>query len=300
LHPVLELLRWRAAGPSSDDGARLALVLEGGGMRGVVSSAMADALEARGLEPCFDLVVGTSAGALNGAAFLAGVARGCTENYLDADLIKRYISPRRLLIGRAAVDVAFTLDRSNPGLDADRHRRTAESRKLHAVAIDVDTARPEVLSDLTTEPELRGALLATSRLPWVGGDPVQFRGRRWLDGGLVDPVPVDTALALGATHVLVLQTRPEGVARTPAGGLAERIVARRLRALNPDLVPLARDRFAVYEQQVARIAANTTNVLGVRLPAGAPSVSQLERRTAPLRAAAEAGRARIASLLGAG
>jgi predicted patatin/cPLA2 family phospholipase len=298
LHPVLELLLQRAAGAPAD-GARLALVLEGGGMRGVVSSAMADALEARGLEPCFDLVVGTSAGALNGAAFLAGVARGCTENYLDADLIKRYISPRRLLIGRAAVDVAFTLDRSNPGLDADRHRRTAESRKLHAIAIDVATARPEVLSDLTTESELRGALLATSRLPWVGGDPVEFRGRRWLDGGLVDPVPVDTALRLGATHVLVLQTRPEGVARTPAGGLAERIVARRLRALNPDLVPLARDRFAVYEEQVARIAANTTDVLGVRLPAGAPSVSQLERRTAPLREAAEASRARIAALLDA-
>jgi predicted patatin/cPLA2 family phospholipase len=299
-HPVLELLRARAArggGADGDDGARLALVLEGGGMRGVVSSAMADALEARGLREAFDLVVGTSAGALNGAAFLAGVARGCTDNYLDADLVKRYIAPRRLLVGRAAVDVAFTLDRNNPGLDADRHRRTAESGKLHAIAIDVDTARPETLSDLTTPEELRGGLLATSRLPWLGGDPVEFRGRRWLDGGLVDPIPVDAALALGATHVLVLQTRPIGVPRTPAGGLVEKIIARRLRALNPDLVPLAAQRFTVYEDVVQRIATNTTNVLGVRLPEGTPSVSQLERSTPELRAAAEAGRAAIDALL---
>jgi predicted patatin/cPLA2 family phospholipase len=296
-HPVLELLRARAAGEARGD-ARLALVLEGGGMRGVVSSAMADALEARELRDAFDLVVGTSAGALNGAAFLAGVARGCTDNYLDADLVKRYIAPRRLLIGRAAVDVAFTLDRDNPGLDGDRHRRTAESGKLHAIAIDVATARPETLSDLTTPEELRGGLLATSRLPWLGGDPVEFRGRRWLDGGLVDPIPVDAALQRGATHVLVLQTRPEGVPRTPAGGLVERIIARRLRALNPDLVPLAAGRFAVYEDVVTRIATNTTNVLGVRLPAGTPSVSQLERSTEELRAAADAGRAAIAQLLG--
>lgn len=266
-------------------------------MRGVVSSAMADALEARGLLPCFDLVVGTSAGALNGAAFLAGVARGSTENYLDSDLIKRYISPRRLLIGRAAVDVAFTLDRSNEGLDADRHRRTAESDKLHCVAIDVATTRAEVLSDLTTEEDLRGALLATSRLPWLGGDPVAFRGRRWLDGGLVDPIPVDAAQRLGATHALVLQTRPEGVARTPAGGLVERIIERRLRALNPELVPLVGGRFAIYEDVVAHIATNTTNVFGVRLAAGTEPVSQLERRPGPLRAAAEAARARMAELL---
>src|SRR5205085_4592843 len=73
MHPVLGLLAARArAGGARGDGAALALVIEGGGMRGVVSSAMAAAIEARGLTRCLDLVVGTSAGALNGAALLAG------------------------------------------------------------------------------------------------------------------------------------------------------------------------------------------------------------------------------------
>jgi predicted patatin/cPLA2 family phospholipase len=284
-------------------------VLEGGGMRGVVSSGMADALEARALRECFDLVVGTSAGALNGAAFLAGVARACTANYCDAEVVRRYIAPRRLLIGRAAVDVAYTLDQETDELDPGRHRRTAESEApLHCVALDVDSARAEVLGDLTTVQELRGGLLATTRLPWLGGAPVEFRGRRWLDGGLVDPIPIDAAADLGATHVLVLQTRPEGVPRTPAAGLVERIIARRLRALNPDLVPLARGRFAVYEEVVARVDAATRDgsaigaggpfVYGVRLPAGTEPVGQLERRSDVLRAGAEAGRARVAALLG--
>jgi predicted patatin/cPLA2 family phospholipase len=166
------------------------------------------------------------------------------------------------------------------------------------VAIDVATAAPELLGDLTTEAELRGALLATSCLPWLGGPPVDFRGRRWLDGGLATPIPVDEALALGATHALVLQTRPVGVPRTPAGGLVERIIERRLRALNPALVPLARARFAVYEGVVERIAGNTTNVLGLRLPAGTEPVGQLERDPATLRAAAEAARACVDAVLG--
>lgn len=268
-------------------------------MRGVVSSAMADALQARGLTGAFDLVVGTSAGALNGAAFLAGVARGCTDNYSYADAVRRYIAPRRLLIGRAAVDVAYTLESSSDALDADRHRRTAESQvPLHVVALDVATARPEVLGDLTTVEDLKGGLLATSRLPWLDGPPVDFRGRRWLDGGLATPIPVAEAFALGATHALVLMTRPEGVPRTPAGGLVERLIERRLRALNPDLVPLARDRFAVYERVVDRIASDDDRTtLGVRLPAGTEPVSQLEKDPATLRAAADAGRARIAELL---
>ena len=59
------------------DGHRVALVLEGGGMRGVVSAGMTAALERFGLTPCFDLVVGSSAGAFNGVgADRRGRARG--------------------------------------------------------------------------------------------------------------------------------------------------------------------------------------------------------------------------------
>src|SRR5436853_425953 len=147
MHPVLELLGARARG-ARDDGATLALVIEGGGMRGVVSSAMTAAIEARGLTGRFDLVVGASAGAVNGGELCAG-------------------------------------------------------------------------------------RLASSRLPWIGGDPAQFRGRAYLDGGLAESIPYRTAFGAGATHALALMTWPVGVARTPPGGLADRIIERRLRRLNP-------------------------------------------------------------------
>ncbi|MBV9466501.1 MAG: patatin-like phospholipase family protein [Solirubrobacterales bacterium] len=299
-HPVIELLARRAAAASEPgrrtDGYRLALVLEGGGMRGVISAGMAAALERLGLTACFDYVVGTSAGALNGAAMIASVAQACCAAYHSAFASRRFINPYRLLIGRAAVDVAFTLDHAGEGLDAGRHDRAVNSRiPLHCVATDVDRAAPAVLSDLRSLPELRGALLASSRMPWVGGEPVPFRGRRFLDGGLAESIPHRSAMALGATHVLVAQTRPCGVSVEPASPLAERIIARRLRALNPALLELYRARPVQYERAVAEIAAATQSppadgpfVYGLRLPASTPVISRLERRGAVLEAAGRA------------
>jgi predicted patatin/cPLA2 family phospholipase len=135
---------------------------------------------------------------VNGAAFLAGVVEGCLEAYSGAFATRRFINPYRLLIGRAAIDVAFTLDHADERLDADRHLRTVASAiPLHCIAVDVDTALAEDLTGLQTEEDLRCALLASSRMPWVGGGPVEFRGRRWLDGGLAQAIPHRVAARLG-------------------------------------------------------------------------------------------------------
>jgi predicted patatin/cPLA2 family phospholipase len=303
--PVLELLKARRdAGsipPSRSDGARVALVIEGGAMRGIVSCAMAGELERAGFTDAFDLVVGTSAGALNGAALLAGVAEGCTRAYAEDFTSRRFIDARRLLVGRPAVDVAWSMDFACDYLDADRHRRTLESPiALHCLAVDVDTADAVDLTGFSTLEEQRSALLASSRMPYVGGGPVALGGRRYLDGGLIEPIPVTPALAAGATHLLVLQTRPEGVPRSHPGKVVDRLIERRLRALNPALIDVWRGRTPDYERIVGEIAARSaerSTVLGIRPPAGAPTVSQLERGPEPLRAAAEAARAQVRALL---
>ncbi len=310
-HPVLALLGERAIRSSRPgaraDGQRLALVLEGGGMRGVVSAGMASALEQRRLLDCFDLVVGTSAGALNAAGFLAGVVEGCLVAYHTAFATRRFINPYRLLIGRPAIDVAFTLDHVDERLDAARHRRTVSSDiSLHCVAVDVDTALAGDLTDLRSENELRCALLASSRMPWIGGGPVEFRGRRWLDGGLAEPIPHQVATGLGATHVLALMTRPLGVARTPPPRLANGIIERRLRRLNPALVELHRRRSSDYEAAVTEIAAATNEpgtggpfVYGLRLARGGPEVGQLERRPMALETAGRLAYEHTAAVLDA-
>lgn len=308
-HPVLALLRSRkergSAPGARTDPHRLALVIEGGGMRGVVSAAMTAELEHCGLTDCFDLVVGTSAGALNATAFVAGVAEGCAAAYPDVFCGRPFLNPYRLLVGKAAFNVAQCLDHASESMDDQRHERAVQSTiDLHCVAVDVATAQPHDLGGFTSAPELRGALLASSRIPWVGGPPAEFRGRRWLDGGLAEAIPVRTALANGATHLLVLQTRPEGVARSSPAPLVDRLVVRELHRLNPCLAGLYARRAADYEDAVSAISAAThqpapggPHICGVRLPAGTAVVSQLERSPEALRAAAATARGCIAGLL---
>ena len=302
-HPVAEVLRERADAGSLPgarrDRNRVALVLEGGGMRGVISAGMAAALERLGLTASFDLVVGSSAGAINGGALVAGVARGCCAAYHGPFASRSFVNPARVLWGRPVMSVDYALGYDAPDLDAGRHQRAVASPiELHCVAVDVATAAAVDLFGMRTKQELWDAILCSSRMPWAGGPPVAFRGRRYVDGGLASPIPVDEALAAGATHVLALQTRPYGVPRKSHSRLADRLIERHLRQLNPALVTLYRERVGSYETTVDDIArrsldvgAGPPHVLGLRPPAGTPVVGQLERRPAILaEAAADAER----------
>jgi predicted patatin/cPLA2 family phospholipase len=297
-HPVSDLLRERERTGSTPgerrDPYRVALVVEGGGMRGVVSAGMASALERLGLTRCFDLVVGSSAGAINGAALIAGVARHGAATYSGPLASRAFVNPARVLRGQPVIDVNYALTYTSAEVDAARHERVLKNPiALHCVAVDVETARCVDFSGMRSKDELRDVLLASTRMPWAGGPPVEIAGRRYIDGGIGSAIPVAEAIAAGATHVLALQTRPHGVPRRSASRLADRLIERHLRRLNPALVTLYRERVASYERVATDIArrslrpdAAPPHVLGVRPPAGTPAVGQLERRSATLATAA--------------
>jgi predicted patatin/cPLA2 family phospholipase len=298
-HPVLEVLRERAQGGSRPgrrhDPHRVALVVEGGGMRGVVSAGMTAALERLGLTGCFDLVVGASAGAINGAALIAGVAREGAAAYHGPLASRKFVNPARALRGRPVIDVSYVLEYASAGLDAGRHERVLASPiALHCVAVSVETAETVTFSGMRSKTELYDAVLASSRMPWAGGPPVEIEGRRYVDGGLGAAIPVAEALSAGATHVLALQTRPHGVPRRSASRMADVLIVRHLRALNPALATLYRERVGWYERVVQDIARRSLDwgggppyVLGLRPPEGTPVVGQLERRSTVLSAAAQ-------------
>jgi predicted patatin/cPLA2 family phospholipase len=275
-------------------------------MRGVVSAGMVAALERLGLSDAFDLVVGSSAGALNGAGLLGGVAADGPGVYSGPLCSREFINPMRLLLGRPAVDLTYLLDYAarNFGRDAGEEA-IARLAPLVCVAVDVDRAAPVAFTDLRDEQQLWQAMMATMRMPLFGGRPVNIDGRRYIDGALAAPVPLDTAVEAGATHVLVLQTRPYGVPRTTGSRLAERLIERHLRGINPVLERMWRERAGAYEVLVDDIARRSNapggqapHVLGLRPPAGTPVVGQLERRPAVLTEAATAAGALVEAALG--
>lgn len=298
-HPVVEVIRRRRAEGSRpgerEDGLRVALAIEGGAMRGVVSAGMATALEQLGLRDSFDEVHGASAGAFNAAFFLAGQAAYLTALYLHGFGDPRFVSVVRALRGGPALDMDYVISevwtRQRP---LRVEELLASGIALHCTATDVQTAQIADLSDLRDGEEIRCALRASGRLPWLAGPPVSFRGRRWLDATLAEAIPVHAALT-SATHMLVLQTRPHGVQHTPLSPVVGALTDRYLTPLNPALVALRRARSERYDRLSDDLAARhgdpaaSPAVCVIRPPAGALAIGQLEHRSGALQRAGSEG-----------
>jgi predicted patatin/cPLA2 family phospholipase len=298
-HPVVQILRRRRADASRPgsrgDGRHVALVIEGGGMRGVVSAGMTVALEQLGFRDVFDEVHGASAGAFNAAFLLAGQAPYGCALYGHGFGDPRFVSFGRAVRGGPAFDMDYVIN------EVWTHQRPLRFEtilgggiSLHCTATDADAAEIVELAQLETPEDIRGALRASGRLPWLAGPPVNFRGRRLLDATLAESVPVQAAFTR-ATDVLVLQTRPLGVNHAPPSRVVARLTEHYLRGVNPRLVKLHQTRSARYDELSARLAAQasdrsaTPSVCVIRPPAGSTVVGHLERRSAALQAAASEG-----------
>jgi len=298
-HPVVELIRRRREQGSRpgerDDSRRVALVIEGGGMRGVVSAGMTAAIEQLGLTDCFDEVHGASAGAFNAAFLIARQASYLTGLYQHGFGNPRFVSVRRVLRGQSLFNMDYVVNevwRTQRPLHTERIVQSAIA--LHCTATDVETAEIVDLTDLRDDTEIRTAMLASARLPWLSGAPVPFRGRMLFDATLAESVPVQIPRKT-ATDMLVLQTRPHGIAHTPLSGGIANLTDRYLVKFNPALVELRRTRSARYDALIGELARQACDpdadprVSVIRPPAGAPMIGQMENRASAMAAAAGHG-----------
>lgn len=191
-----------------DDGFRIALAVEGGGMRGAVSAGMALGLAELGLLPLFDAVYGASAGAIAAAWLLSSRPEGL-RGFSDPTFAKALIRGRNMLRGRPMVDVTRLIEVIYREVcPLDFASVLANPIELHLLATDVVTGRAvDLHTELRDEAALRLAMRASAALPLLAGGPVALGGRRYFDAGLVESVPFRQALRDGATHVLVLRSR---------------------------------------------------------------------------------------------
>lgn len=203
-----------------------AFVLGGGGVLGAVEVGMLRALLERQIVP--DLVVGTSVGALNGALVarqpeLAVVDR-LTELWASTARSRDVYGDRPLRTVRRAVTTGTHIYSSAP-LRRRLEEELGDARfedlpvRLEVCAASIERAAEHWF----TSGPLVPAILASAAVPGLL-PPAEIDGEHFLDGGLVNSIPVGRAVELGATRVFVLQvgridrplappTRPWDVAR---------------------------------------------------------------------------------------
>ncbi len=170
---------------------RLGVALSGGGVRGLAHIRVLRVLVEAGWRP--EVIAGTSAGGIVGGLFAAGLPPDAIEalaRRIGWRLFMRLDPNGNALVG---VERWARFLREAVG-DA---RIEDLPVRFVAVAVDVDTGE-EIWID---RGPLVEAMLATSAFPGVF-PPVPWEGRRLVDGGVLNPLPVDAVRAQGATFVI--------------------------------------------------------------------------------------------------
>ena len=275
-------------------------------MRGVVSSGMVAGLEHLGLLPSFDVVYGTSAGAINGAYFVAGQAAFGSSIYYENINNSQFMSPMRVLCGDRPVSLEFLFERVMIKEKPLDWRRVVDSRiELVPMATSLAQARAVPLRGARSRYALFSRLMASARIPFLAGPPVNIDGEEYLDGGLFASIPVQQALEEKCTHVLALLTRPAGAAVPRSRFLVGPLISRELAKYNPALgYPLLnRDRRYARELYWLKIEswspASSPYVYAVQEPRGTPIVRRFEKRHDLLVSGAKAGMRTIMDIFGA-
>ncbi|MEU6090164.1 patatin-like phospholipase family protein [Streptomyces sp. NPDC047085] len=235
----------------------VAFVLQGGGSLCAPQVGMLRALTQAGIRP--DLVVGSSAGALNGAAFAADPSIDGIDRLeaLWTRLKRRHVAPlslrtlARAALGRSEAAVSSEALRQVLRLAVAVGRLEEAAVAMHAVATDAETGAAVVLSRGEAVP----ALLASAAFPGLYA-PVRIGEHLLIDGGVSADLPVLQAEALGATTLYVL---PAAVTKQ-AGRPAHAALVAASRALGQILDERERRDIAAVRGSVHRLPAVTTPV----------------------------------------
>ena len=172
---------------------RIALVLGGGAARGFAHIGVIKALEAQGIHP--DIVVGTSAGAVVGALYAAGYSGFSLQKIalrMDESSVGDWtLSERGFIKGESLQNF----------VNREVHGRPLEKLGKSFAAVATDLQSGEMVAFRTGNTGM--AVRASSSVPGIF-QPVRIYGRDYVDGGLVSPVPVRTAKAMGANVVIAV------------------------------------------------------------------------------------------------
>ncbi len=193
----------------SNKTGKTALVVEGGGMRGIFAAGILHAFGREKFDP-FDLYIGVSAGACHLASHLAGQNDRNFDITLRYSLSSQFINPWRFLRGGHLMDLDWmwqqTISNYRLNLKYLFENLRVKNKEYFVVATSMQNGHALYLKP--DEDTLEDYLKISSSIPIFYRNILKVAGEPATDGGLADSIPVRRAHELGAKNILVLRTRP--------------------------------------------------------------------------------------------
>lgn len=225
------------------------LVLEGGAKRGIYTAGVLDVLYDEGIS--VDGVLGVSAGAIHGCSYVSG-QRGRSIRYtLKYGNDRRFMSIYSLLTTGDLVGAKFCYQEIPEKLDMFDYEAFEKSPiKFYVTCSNLETGRAEYIycDELR---EKMDYLRASASLPLVSRI-VEIGGKKYLDGGITDSIPLKGMEKLGYDRNIVVLTRPKGYRKKAS---FNRYLAGLIYKKYPKFVEAIKNRHLMYNQALEDIEA---------------------------------------------
>ena len=241
---------------------KVGLVLEGGGMRALFTAGVLDALlDIKELD--IDGIVGVSAGALFGVNYVSGQKERAIRYNKKYARDKRYMGFYSWITTGNAVNEEFAFYEIPFKLDVFDQEKFKQSKiDFYVVMTNVESGKPEyvLIKDVFKQMEY---LRATSALPFAS-KIIEINGKKYLDGGISDSIPIDYCEGLGYDKIILVLTRPKNTHKEDKLNFLYKLVYRKYPNLVERLINMGKD----YEVVLKKIKdlENKNKIFVIRPP----------------------------------
>lgn len=269
------------------------LVLEGGAMRGLFTAGVMDVLMEHGIQ--FDGAIGVSAGAAFGCNYKSGqIGRVLRYNVRFCD-DPRYCGIRSLVKTGDIYNTEFCYGEVPCQLDVfDFDAYEKNPMEFYVVCTDVETGKAVYHKHTGRNDHGFDWIRASASMPLVS-HMVEIDGRKLLDGGIADSIPLPYFQSIGYDRNVVVLTQPLGYQKKPNSLMP--LIRRRYRQY-PKLAETMERRHIQYNKSLQHIAQEeAAGHIFVLRPQAALPVGRIEKDPKKLTAAYEMGRTAAESRL---
>lgn len=251
---------------------KVGLVLEGGGMRALFTAGVLDALlDVKELD--VDGIIGVSAGALFGANYVSGQKERAIRYNKKYARDKRYMGLHSWITTGNAVNKDFAFYELPFKLDVFDQEKFKQSKiDFYVVMTNIENGQAEyvLIEDIFEQMEY---LRATSALPFAS-KIIEINGKKYLDGGISDSIPIDYCQSLGYDKIILILTRPENSYKEDKLNFLYKLVYRKYPNLVERLINMGKD----YEVVLKKIKdLETENKIFVIRPPKVLKIGRLEK-----------------------
>lgn len=261
-----------------------ALVLEGGGLRGVFTCGVLDYFMDNGIR--FPFTIGVSAGACNGLSYMSGQRGRAKASNIDLMDKYHYVGFKYLFTQKCIMDFKLLFEEfPEKIIPYDYDAYFSNPDRFVMVTTNCITGKAEYFEEKTSSERVMDIVRASSSLPFVS--PISYvDGIPMLDGGIADSIPVEYTMSQGYEKLVVVLTRNRGY-RKKAGSMP---LAKAVYRKYPALQKALSERNAIYNRTMDLIERlEDEGRITVIRPLKPVDVSRMEKDTDKLRALYQEG-----------